>query len=329
MSLPASHAGLLSPIIARSGSRTPTPQDPHSNVTSPTSITAALMAGHAHQRGTNSPTAGRSRSRQRKLPEIGEEQHRQQFGGPSPGEADQRRSSDQSSDSRTPEDGRHQMRQRSQSPLINGRREVRGGKGMDVRERGRNGQKRSKRSQRKKPANDRAVPGAKNVSEEMESLQQAVSSRADIFERGYDDEPVDTRPISPRPISPRPPKARQSPLLLRRRSRDDLIAAASADKKDTKDLQFGVSKTKRDHSLDRTRSPRGSLKRKSNNVPVEVTPPTPVMEAPPSIASGEANSTVDSDPVSTSTISSFDDGISILNTASPPQLIIKGLQDSE
>ena len=101
-----------------------------------------------------------------------------------------------------------------------------------------------------------------------------VQSRGNVFERGYDDDPVDTGTFSPRP-----PNARRSPLLLRKKSRDDL-SVASADKKEVMELQFGSSKALRDLSLDRIRSPRASLKRK-NNLPVEVTPPTPDGETPP------------------------------------------------
>ena len=242
-----------------------------------------------------SPTPGRSRSRQRKLPEIGEEQH-----GTLSSDLE-RRTSDQSSRSRALEGVQHHQRQRSHSPKISGRES--GGSGqMEDRGRGRRGQKASKRSSQKKPS-----------SEDHEPIHK-VKSRGDVFERGYDDDPVDIGTFSPRP-----PKVRRSPLLLRRKSRDDLTVA-SADKKEGKELQFGSSKASRDVSLDRMRSPRASLKRKEK-LPVEVTPPTPVGEAPPTV--------IDSDPLSTSTLSSFDDGISILNTGSPPQLILKGLEDPE
>ena len=291
-SLPASHTGFLSPMTGRS--RTPTPQDPHSNISSPSSGSASLVT---------SPAPPRSRSRQRKLSEIDEEhQH-----GSSSGDSDQlrRKTSDQSLRSRTPDVGQQGQNQlRSHSPRVRDR------------ERGRreHHKKSSKKSSRKPPIDARNSPDSSDL------IGQGVQSGGDIFERGYDDEVVDTSAAS-RPVSPHPPKSNKnrSPLLLRRKSRDD-IAIASSNKKDaTKDLQFGTTKsTKRDLSLDRMRSPRGSIKRK--NVPVEVTPPTPV---------GEANKTIDSDPVSNSTLSSFDDGISILNTDSPPQLILKGLEDPE
>ena len=314
MSLPATHAGLLSPAFGRPGSRTPTPQDSHSNVGSPTPGSSSSVTSHAYGRATSSPTSGRSRSRQRKLTEIGEEEPHQQHGRSS-GDSEQRRSSDQPPGPRAQEGVKHQHRQRSHSPHVSGREESRGGGGE------RNGQKNkpSKRSLRKKAQDDRSSAGTNNEPESGKSIPKS-NARADIFERGYDNEQVDSRPISPRP-----PKARRSPLLLRRKSRDDLMAPA-VDKKDSKDLHFGP-KQKRDLSLDRVRSPKGSLKRK-NNVPVEVTPPTPVREAPP-IGAGDSNKTIEADPVSTSTISSFDDNISTLTAKSPPQLIMKELQDPE
>jgi hypothetical protein len=60
---------------------------------------------------------------------------------------------------------------------------------------------------------------------------------------------------------------------------------------------------------------------KRKNVPVEVTPPTP--------GSDGGRMMIEAEAISTSTLSSFDDGISILNTDSPPQLILKGLEDPE
>ena len=309
-SLPATHTGFLSPMMGRSGSRTPTPLEPHSNITSPTP-SSSVATSPAPGRTVMSPAPGRSRSRQRKLPEIGEEQ------GSSSSELEQlnRRTSDQPLRSLTPEGVQKHHRQRSHSPKVSGRDSSGNGPGGG-RDRERRGQKPSKRSSRKKPVEDCHTydPGLKNLSQESGETIHKMQSRGDIFERGYDDEPVDTG-VS----SPRPPKPRRSPLLLRKRSRDDLTVA-SGDKKEVKELQFSSSKAQRDLSLDRVRSPRAPLKRK-NNVPVEVTPPTPVGEAPPPF--------VDSDPVSTSTLSSFDDGISILNSDSPPQLIMKGLADPE
>lgn len=311
-SLPATHAGFLSPMMGRSGSRTPTPQDPHSIISSPTS-SSSLMTSPAPGRLVTSPAPRRSRSRQRKLPEIGEEQH-----GTSSSDLEQlkKQKSDQSLRSRTPESVQHHQRQRSHSPKISSRED--GGSGQrEDRDRGRMGQKSSRRSSRKKlSAEDGYIydPEINDLPQESHRLVHKVQSRGDVFERGYDDDPVDTSTFSPRP-----PKARRSPLLLRKKSRDDL-SVASADKKEVKGLQFGSSKASRDLSLDRIRSPRASLKRK-NNLPVEVTPPTPDGEAPPTA--------IDSDPVSTSTLSSFDDGISILNAGSPPQLILKGLEDPE
>ena len=260
-----------------------------------------------------SPASGRSRSRQRKLPEIGEEQH-----GTSSGDLDQlkKQKPQQSLRSRTPESVQHHQRQRSHSPKISSRKN--GGSGQrEDRDRGRRGQKSSKWSSREKLSSEDGHiydPETNELPQESRKLIRKVQSRGDVFERGYDDDPVDTGTFSPRP-----PKARRSPLLLRKKSRDDL-SVASADKKEGRELQYGSSKSSRDLSLDRIRSPRASLKRK-NNLPVEVTPPTPDGEAPPNI--------IDSDPVSTSTLSSFDDGISILNTESPPLLILKGLEDPE
>lgn len=185
------------------------------------------------------------------------------------------------------------------------------------RERARKGHKKSStRQSRRKSPEDRHTyaSGANNLSETSEAVRHAQPG-GDIFERGYDDEPVDTRTVSPRPL-----KSKTSPLLLRRKSRDDLIIATS-NKKDTTDLQFATTKPKRDLSLDRIRSPRALLKKKNTyTVPVEVSPPTPVREP---------SKTIESDQVSTSTLSSFDDGISILTTDSPPQLIMKGLEDPE
>ena len=297
-SLPASHAGFLSPMSGRS--RTPTPQEPHSNVTSPSSSFA-------------SPAPPRSRSKQRKLSEIDEEDRQH---GNSSGDSDQlrRKTSDQSSRSRTPDinqQGQGQQ-QRSHSPRV---RERDG-------ERGR--RERRKKSSRK--ASGKPPIDTRNLPESNKAIGQGLQSGGDIFERGYDDEPVDSSSsvstTSSRPISPRPPhKANnnRSPLLLRRNSRDDL-AVASGNKKDpAKDVQFGSKPTKRDLSLDRMRSPRGSMKRR--NLPVEVTPPTPVSDA--------SKTMIEADAISSSTLSSFDDGISILNTDSPPQLIMKGLEDPE
>ena len=181
--------------------------------------------------------------------------------------------------------------------------------------------KSSRKTSGKPPIDTRDLP------ESNKAIGQGLQSGGDIFERGYDDEPVDSSSsvstTSSRPISPRQPhkaNSNRSPLLLRRNSRDDL-AVASGNKKDpAKEMQFGSTKsTKRDLSLDRMRSPRGSMKRR--NLPVEVTPPTPVSDA--------SKTMIEADAISSSTLSSFDDGISILNTDSPPQLIMKGLEDPE
>ena len=281
-------------------SRTPTPQDPHSNISSPSSGSASLVT---------SPAPPRSRSRQRKLSEIDEEDRQH---GSSSGDSDQlrRKTSDQSLRSRTPDIGQQgQSQQRSRSPRVRDREGERG--------------RREWRKKSSKKASGKPPVDPRNLPENNEAIGQGLRSGGDIFERGYDDEPVNTstttaaRPISPHP----PPKANnnRSPLLLRRKSRDDLTVASGNKRDPAKDLQFGSTKsTKRDLSLDRMRSPRGSMKRK--NVPVEVTPPTPV---------GEGSKMIEADQISTSTLSSFDDGISILNTDSPPQLIMKGLEDPE
>ena len=300
-SLPASHAGFLSPMTGRS--RTPTPQDPHSNISSPSSSSASLVT---------SPAPPRSRSRQRKLSEIDEEDRRQ---GSSSGDSDQlrRKTSDQSLRSRTPDVGHQgQNQQRSRSPRMRDREGERG--------------RRERRKKSSKRASGKPPVDPRNLPESNEAIGQGLRSGGDIFERGYDDQPVDSSSTSTtsasRPISPRPPPKvnnNRSPLLLRRNSRDDLAVTGGNKKDPAKDLQSGSAKsTKRDLSLDRMRLPRGSIKRK--NVPVEVTPPTPV---------GEGSKVIEADAISTSTLSSFDDGISILNTESPPQLIMKGLEDPE
>lgn len=209
------------------------------------------------------------------------------------------------------------QQQRSRSPRV---RERDGERGRRER------RKKSSRKTSGKPPID-----TRNLPESNEAIGQGLQSGGDIFERGYDDEPVDSSSSvsttatasSSRPISPHPPhKANnnRSPLLLRRKSRDDLIIASGNKKDPAKDMQFGPTKsTKRDLSLDRMRSPRGSIKRR--NLPVEVTPPTPVSDG--------SKTMIEADAISTSTLSSFDDGISILNTDSPPQLIMKGLEDPE
>ena len=311
-SLPVNRTSLLSPSVGRSSSCTPTPHDPHSNISSPTSSSAR---SHASRKGGSvSPVPQRSRSRQRLLSEIGEEQP-----GSSSGDSDQikQNQSDQSlSSPKVKEAGHH--RQRSHSPRMSGRDA--GGRGGERGGRGEGGQKKaSKRSLRKKaPASEERHTEGSKVATEGAERSRKEKSQADIFERGYDDATVNANPMSSLP-----PKVRRSPLLLRRTSRDDM----NVSKKEMGELHFGSSRSQRDRSLDRLRSPRISLKKKSN-VPVEVTPPTPIGEAPPTL-DGESNNTVDSDPVSTSTLSSFDDGISILNADSPPQLLLKGLEDPE
>ena len=295
-SLPVSHAGFLSPMTGRS--RTPTPQEPHSNISSPSSSSTIT-----------SPAPPRSRSRQRKLSEIDEEDRQH---GSSSGDSDQlrRKISDQSSRSRTPDVSQQgQNQQRSRSPRVRDRDGERG--------------RRERRKKSSKKASGKPPIDTRNLPESNEAISQGLRAGGDIFERGYDDEPVDTSSsTAARPISPYPPPKvnnNRSPLLLRRKSRDDLAVASGSKKDPAKDLQFGPTKsTKRDLSLDRMRSPRGSIKRK--NVPVEVTPPTPV---------SEGSKMIEADAISTSTLSSFDDGISILNTESPPQLIMKGLEDPE
>ena len=299
-SLPASHAGFLSPMPGRS--RTPTPQEPHSNISSPS---ASLVT---------SPAPPRSRSRQRKLSEIDEEDRQH---GSSSGDSDQikRRVTNQGSRPRTPDvvSQQGQNQQRSRSPR--------------VRERdGERERRESRKRSSKKTAAGKPPVDMRNLPEGNKAISQGFRSGGDIFERGYDDEPVDTSSsvsstsAANRPTSPHPPtKAsnNRSPLLSRRKSRDDLTVA----KKDpAKDLQFGSTRsTKRDLSLDRMRSPRGSIRRR--NVPVEVTPPTPVSDG--------SRTMIEADAISSSTLSSFDDGISMLNTESPPQLIMKGLEDPE
>ena len=300
-SLPASHAGFLSPMSGRS--RTPTPQEPHSNISSPSSSSASLV--------TSPAPPPRSRSRQRKLSEIGEEDRQH---GSSSGDSDQlrRKTSDQSSRSKTPDISQQgQAQQRSRSPRMRDRD-------------GERGRRERRKKSSKKTAGKPPLDSTRNIPESHEAISQGLRSGGDIFERGYDDEPVDTSSSASRPISPRqPPKANnnRSPLLLRRRrSRDDLTVASGSKKDPAKELQFGSAKpTKRDLSLDRMRSPGGSIRRR--NVPVEVTPPTPVSDG--------SRMMIEADAISTSTLSSFDDGISILNSESPPQLIMKGLEDPE
>ena len=187
-SLPASDAGFLSPMPGRS--HTPTPQEPHSNISSPSPSSASLVT---------SPAPPRSRSRQRKLLEIDEEDQQH---GSSSGDSDQirRRVTNQGSRPRMPDviSQQGQNQQRSHSPR--------------VRERdGKRERRESRKRSSKKIAAGKSPVDVRSLPEGNKAISQGFRSDGDIFERGYDDEPVDTSSsvsstsAANRPTSPRPP----------------------------------------------------------------------------------------------------------------------------